>query len=212
MQIEKIFANNKNWIKSKIEPDENYFNNLATGQAPDILYIGCSDSRVTAEDMMGAQPGEIFVHRNIANMVPNNDLNVTSVINYAVNHLKVSHIVVCGHYYCGGVKAAMQSSDLGLLNLWLDDIKDVYRLHKKELNAIASEEERYKRLVELNVEEQCINILKISEVQTALRERGLKVHGWVFDIKTGNLIDLKIDFEKIAHSVGNIFEFKDPLL
>ncbi|RYG26106.1 MAG: carbonic anhydrase [Chitinophagaceae bacterium] len=209
MKIEKIFANNKNWIKSKLVSDENYFENLATGQSPDILYIGCSDSRVTAEDMMGAQPGEIFVHRNIANMVPNNDLNVTSVINYAVNHLKVNHIVVCGHYYCGGVKAAMESSDLGLLNLWLDNIKEVYRLHKKELNAISSEDERYKRLVQLNVEEQCINILKISEVQAALRERGFKVHGWVFDIKSGKLIDLNIDFKKIAENVGIIFDFRD---
>jgi carbonic anhydrase len=209
MEIAKIFSNNKNWIKSKLGPDKDYFDKLAIGQTPDILYIGCSDSRVTAEEMMGAQPGEIFVHRNIANMVPNNDLNVTSVINYAVQHLKVNNIVVCGHYYCGGVKAAMESSDLGLLNLWLDDIKDVYRLHKKELNAITSEEDRYKRLVELNVQEQCVNILKIAEVQNAYRDRGLRVHGWVFDIKTGSLVDLKIDFESIVMGFGNIFEFKD---
>jgi len=208
MKIERIFNNNKNWIKSKLDPDKEYFAKLATGQAPDMLYIGCSDSRVTAEEMMGAQPGEIFVHRNIANMVPNNDLNVTSVINYAVNHLRVSNIVVCGHYYCGGVKAAMESSDLGLLNLWLDDIKDVYRLHKKELNLIASEEDRYKRLVELNVQEQCINILKISEVQNAYRSRGLRVHGWVFDIRTGKLIDLKIDLEAIVRGFGDLYEFK----
>jgi carbonic anhydrase len=208
MDIDKIFINNKNWIKSKIEPDKNYFANLSVGQSPQILYIGCSDSRVTAEELMGAQPGEIFVHRNIANMVPNNDLNVTSVINYAVNHLKVNHIVVCGHYYCGGVKAAMESSDLGLLNLWLDDIKDVYRLHKKELTQISSQEDRYKRLVELNVQEQCINILKISEVQDAYRQRGLRVLGWVFDIHTGQLIDLKIDFEAIIAGFGDLYEFK----
>ena len=208
MEIDKIFLNNKKWIESKLEPDKDYFDKLAVGQEPEILYIGCSDSRVTAEDLMGAKPGEVFVHRNIANMVPNNDLNVTSVINYAVQYLKVKHIVVCGHYYCGGVKAAMESSDMGLLNLWLDDIKDVYRVHKKELNAITSEDERYKRLVELNVQEQCINILKIAEVQNAYRRRGLRVHGWVFDIKTGRLIDLKINFAAVVMEFRNIFEFK----
>jgi carbonic anhydrase len=208
MDIKKIFSNNEEWIRSKQGPDKEFFANLAIGQTPDILYIGCSDSRVTAEEMMGAKPGEIFVHRNIANMVPNNDLNVTSVINYAVQHLNVNNIVLCGHYYCGGVKAAMESSDLGLLNLWLDDIRDVYRLHKKELNLIEKEEERYKRLVELNVQEQCINILKIAEVQNAYRDRGLRVHGWVFDIKTGKLIDLKIDFDKIVQGFGELYGFR----
>jgi carbonic anhydrase len=208
MDIEKIFSNNQSWIQSKLKPDKDYFEKLAVGQTPDLLYIGCSDSRVTAEEMMGAAPGEVFVHRNIANLVPNNDLNVTSVINYAVTHLKVNNIVVCGHYYCGGVKAAMQSSDLGILNLWLDDIKDIYRLHKNELNQIESEEERYKRLVELNVHEQCINIMKISEVQHAYSSRGLRVHGWVFDIHTGRLIDLKIEVDAIVQSFSDIFKFK----
>jgi carbonic anhydrase len=207
MDIEKIFANNQQWIQSKLNPDKDYFKKLAVGQAPDLLYIGCSDSRVTAEELMGAAPGEVFVHRNIANMVPNNDINVTSVINYAVTHLKVNNIVVCGHYYCGGVKAAMESSDLGMLNLWLDDIKDVYRLHKNELNKIESEEQRYKRLVELNVQEQCTNIMKISEVQHAHTTRGLSVHGWVFDINTGRLIDLKIDIDAISRSLLDIFKF-----
>jgi carbonic anhydrase len=208
MDIEKIFINNQNWIQSKLNPDKDYFTKLAVGQSPDLLYIGCSDSRVTAEEMMGAAPGEVFVHRNIANMVPNNDINVTCVINYAVTHLKVNNIVVCGHYYCGGVKAAMESSDLGLLNLWLDDIKDVYRTHKNELNEIDSDEDRYKRLVELNVQEQCINILKISEVQKAYTTRGLKVHGWVFDINSGKLIDLKIDTEAISRGFEDIFAFR----
>ena len=210
MDIEKIFINNKNWIKSKLNPDKDYFTKLAGGQSPDLLYIGCSDSRVTAEEMIGATPGEVFVHRNIANLVPNNDINVTCVINYAVNHLKVNNIVVCGHYYCGGVKAAMESSDMGLLNLWLDDIKDVYRMHKNELNQIYSEEKRYKRLVELNVQEQCINILKIAEVQKAIQTRGLSVHGWVFDIKSGKLIDLKIDTEAIRLGLSDIFKFRKP--
>ncbi|MFZ2429907.1 MAG: carbonic anhydrase, partial [Lutibacter sp.] len=126
MNIEKIFSNNKKWIEERLNIDENYFKNLSSGQSPEILYIGCSDSRVSAEELMGVQPGEVFVHRNIANMVPNTDLNVMSVINYAVTHLKVKHLVICGHYYCGGVKAAMQSEDLGLLNPWLRNIRDVY--------------------------------------------------------------------------------------
>jgi len=210
MDIDQIFINNKTWIQSKLNPDKEYFSKLSVGQTPDLLYIGCSDSRVTAEEMMGAAPGEVFVHRNIANMVPNNDINVTCVINYAVTHLKVNNIVLCGHYYCGGVKAAMESSDLGLLNLWLDDIKDVYRTHKDELNQIDSEEDRYKRLVELNVQEQCINILKIAEVQHAIQTRGLRVHGWVFDIHTGKLIDLKIDGEAIRRSLSDIFKFRKP--
>ena len=210
MDIAQIFINNQTWIQSKLNPDKDYFKKLSVGQTPDLLYIGCSDSRVTAEEMMGAAPGEVFVHRNIANMVPNNDISVTSVINYAVTHLKVNNIVLCGHYYCGGVKAAMESADLGLLNLWLDDIKDVYRTHKDELNQIDSEEDRYKRLVELNVHEQCINILKIAEVQNAIQTRGLRVHGWVFDIHTGKLIDLKIDGEAIRRSLSDIFKFRKP--
>ena len=155
MDIKKIFDNNKEWVKSKLDLDSNYFSNLSEGQSPEILYIGCADSRVTAEELMGVAPGDVFVHRNIANIVPNTDLSSMSVIEYAVTHLKVNHIVVCGHYYCGGVKAAMQSADLGILNPWLRNIRDVYRLHKMELNAIENEDERYKRLVELNVLPRC---------------------------------------------------------
>ncbi|OIO65946.1 MAG: carbonic anhydrase, partial [Candidatus Marinimicrobia bacterium CG1_02_48_14] len=146
MKIKQIFKNNEAWIAEKLNLDPDYFQKLSQGQNPDILYIGCSDSRVTAEELMGAQPGEVFIHRNIANLVPNNDLNVMSVINFAVNHLQVDHIVVCGHYGCGGVKAALQHADLGLLNPWLRNIRDVYRLHKNQLNAIDTEEFRYKRL------------------------------------------------------------------
>ncbi|MBL7917830.1 MAG: carbonic anhydrase, partial [Bacteroidia bacterium] len=197
MKIEEIFKNNQLWIEEKLKLNSDYFNELAKGQAPEFLYIGCSDSRVTAEEIMGVQPGEVFVHRNIANLVNTVDLNVMSVINFAVKHLEVNHVVVCGHYYCGGVKAAMQSTDLGILNPWLRNIRDVYRLHKTELNAIKNEDERYKRLVELNVQEQCINVIKTSSVQQAHKERGLLVHGWVFDVNTGKLIDLKIDFQKI---------------
>ena len=154
MNVEQIFSNNRKWIEDRLKIDNNYFKNLSKGQNPEFLYIGCSDSRVTAEELMGVQPGDVFVFRNIANMVPNNDLSAMSVITYSVLHLKVNHIVVCGHYYCTGVKAAMQSADLGILNPWLRNIRDVYRLHKKELDSIDDEEEKYKRLVELNVQEQ----------------------------------------------------------
>jgi carbonic anhydrase len=206
IQFEKIFANNQQWVAEKLEKDPGYFTNLSKGQSPEVLYIGCSDSRVTAEDLMGAQPGEVFIHRNIANMVISIDLNVMSVLNYAVRHLKVNHIVVCGHYECGGVKAAMQAKDLGILNPWLRNIRDVYRLHKNELNAIEEESKRYNRLIELNVQEQCVNLIKTAAVQEAHHQRGLLVHGWVFDIHTGKLIDLKIDFPKILKEIMEIYK------
>jgi carbonic anhydrase len=205
-KIEKIFENNKTWIAEKLAIDENYFENLSKGQSPEFLYIGCSDSRVTAEDLMGVQPGEVFIHRNIANLVNNVDLNVMSVLNYAVRHLKVKHIVVCGHYNCGGVKAAMQPKDMGILNPWLRNIRDVYRTHKVELNAIENEDARYNRLVELNVQEQCVNLIKTAAVQEAYNERGITVHGWVFDIHTGKLIDLNIDFPKILGDIMEIYK------
>lgn len=205
MDIYKVFENNSTWIKNKLETQKDYFEELGKGQSPELLYIGCSDSRVTAEELMGAQPGEVFVHRNIANMVISIDLNVMSVVNYAVDHLKVKHIVVCGHYACGGVKAAMQSADLGILNPWLRNIRDVYRIHKKELNGFDDDEKKYDRLVELNVKEQCVNLIKTAAVQKAYRDRGLKVHGWVFDVHTGKLIDLKIDFEKYLKDIMEIY-------
>ncbi|UZR99382.1 carbonic anhydrase [Chondrinema litorale] len=206
MNLKQIFTNNQKWISEKLKTDNTYFENLSKGQEPEILYIGCSDSRVTAEDMMGAQPGEVFVHRNIANLVPNSDLSAMSVINFAVSHLKVKNIVVCGHYYCGGVKAAMTKADLGILNPWLRNIKDVYRIHQTELDDIADEETRYKRLVELNVQEQCLNVIKTPEYQKAVRERELAVHGWVFDIHSGKIIDLEIDFEAITKEIMGIYK------
>ncbi|HAX94525.1 MAG TPA: carbonic anhydrase [Bacteroidales bacterium] len=205
MRIEQIFKNNKEWIAEKLKTDKDFFRNLRLGQNPDILYIGCSDSRVTAEEMMGAKPGEVFVHRNIANMVSNNDLSAMSVITYAINQLKVNHIIVCGHYYCGGVKAAMQSADYGILNPWLRSIRDVYRLHKKELDGIQDEDLKYKRLIELNVQEQCVNVIKTADYQKAYRDRRLTVHGWVFDMETGELKDLKIDFDKILEGIMEIY-------
>ncbi|AYF43920.1 MULTISPECIES: carbonic anhydrase [Halobacteriovorax] len=205
MDIKNIFKNNKEWVKAKLNEDEKFFEKLGAGQNPNYLYIGCSDSRVTAEEVMGAGPGEVFVHRNIANMVISIDLNVMSVLNYAVEHLKVDHIIVCGHYGCGGVKAAMESQDLGILNPWLRNIRDVYRTHKTELNNIKDEDKRYERLVELNVQEQCINAIKTAAVQKANRERGLKVYGWVFDVHSGELKDLNIDFDKILSEIMEIY-------
>lgn len=206
MDVKQIFENNRNWIAKQLQADENYFDKLSEGQSPEFLYVGCSDSRVSAEELMGLQPGQVFVHRNIANMVPNTDLNSMSVINYAVVHLKVNHIVVCGHYGSGGVHAAMQQSDLGILNPWLRNIRDVYRIHRKELDSILNEGERYKRLIELNVQEQCINIIKTAEVQKANSERNLKVYGWIFDIHTGTLVDLKINFDEILKDITEIYK------
>jgi carbonic anhydrase len=208
MNFEQIFKNNELWVAEKLAQDPNYFTNLSQGQSPETLYIGCSDSRVTAEDLMGANPGEVFIHRNIANMVISIDLNVMSVLNYAVRHLKVKNIVVCGHYECGGVKAAMQSADLGILNPWLRNIRDVYRLHQNELDGIEDNSSRYNRLIELNVQEQCINLIKTASVQQAHKERGLMVYGWVFDINTGKLIDLKIDFPKELEKIMKIYRLE----
>ncbi|RLJ79515.1 carbonic anhydrase [Pedobacter alluvionis] len=205
MNVEDVFKNNEKWIADKLAIDPDYFTELSKGQSPEFLYIGCSDSRVTAEDLMGIQPGQAFVHRNVANLVNNVDLNVMTVLNYAVRHLKVNHIVVCGHYNCGGVKAAMQPADMGILNPWLRNIRDVYRIHRDELNAIEDEGARYNRLVELNVQEQCVNLLKTAAVQEAITNRGITVHGWVFDIHTGKLIDLKIDFEAILKDIKEIY-------
>jgi carbonic anhydrase len=205
MNINSIFENNQHWIKEKIRQDKDYFKKLSANQNPSILYIGCSDSRVPAEELMGVQPGEVFVHRNIANMVTNNDLSAMSVINYAITQLKVKHIVICGHYNCGGVQSAMQSSDLGILNPWLRNIRDVYRIHQEELNNIEDEDDRFKKLVEFNVQEQCVNIIKTPEVQRALKSKEVTVSGWVFDLQTGVLIDLKIDFDNILEHIMEIY-------
>ena len=205
MNLEHILKNNEDWVKQQLQQSPNYFKDLAKDQTPDCLYIGCSDSRVTAESLMGMGPGEVFVHRNIANLAPNNDLSALSVINYAVSVLKVKHVIVCGHYQCGGVKAAMQSKDMGILNPWLRNIRDVYRLHKDELNAIEDESKRYDRLVELNVIEQCVNVAKTIDVQQAFLENRIQLHGWVFDIKTGKLIDLHVNLAKITEQIRAIY-------
>jgi carbonic anhydrase len=208
MDFVTVFENNEKWIKEKLSTDADFFKKMAQGQNPEVLYIGCADSRVTAEDIMGAEPGEVFVHRNIANMVISIDLNVMSVINYAVDFLKVKRIVVCGHYGCGGVLASMQAADLGILNPWLRNIRDVYRIHREELKAISDEKKRSDRLVELNVREQCINVIKTAAFQKANKERGLSVHGWVFDMSNGKLADLDIDFTAKLKDIQEIYNLQ----
>ena len=210
---EQLFENNRNWVASKTEKDKSFFEKLSQDQQPDFLYIGCSDSRVPANEIIGLEPGEVFVHRNIANLVVNTDLNVMSVINYAVRHLKVKHIIVCGHYNCGGVKAAMLSQDLGILNPWLRNIRDVFRFHKEELFAISNEEDRYKRLVELNVQEQCVNVIKTAAVQQSyLDNKFPQVHGWVYDLKDGLLKDLHINLETILKEIQEIYNLTNSSL
>ncbi len=204
-EIKRIFEKNVEWVKTKLAEDPAYFEKLNMGQSPEYLYIGCSDSRVTAEELMGLNPGEVFVHRNIANLVINNDLNVQSVIHYAVRHLKVKHIIVSGHYNCGGVKASMQPDDLGILNPWLRNIRDVYRMHQVELDAIDDETERYNRLVELNTLEQVTNLLKLKVVQQARKEYGLRLHAWIFDMGTGALKSLAIDMDKVEAEIKSIY-------
>src|SRR5690606_17716341 len=204
---ETIFENNKKWIQEKLSQDADFFKNLADGQHPEYLYIGCSDSRATAEELMGLNPGEVFVHRNIANVVNTLDMSSTAVIQYAVDNLKVKHIIICGHYGCGGVKAAMTPEDLGLLNPWLRNIRDVYRLHHAELDAIGCEEARYDRLVELNVQEQCVNVIKMACIhERYILDEHPNVHGCVFDMQTGLMKDLEIDFEQILHDNQKIYD------
>ncbi|KAI9172553.1 carbonic anhydrase 2 [Paramyrothecium foliicola] len=203
---DRLFDNNRAWAADKAKKDPAFFAALAEGQNPEYLWIGCSDSRIPAEQITGLEPGEAFIHRNIANLVCNTDLNVMSVINYAVRHLGVKHIVVCGHYGCGGVKAAMTPKDLGLLNPWLRNIRDVYRLHEKELDAIPDEAARYDRLVELNVFEQCRNVIKTAAIQQSFAKNQYPiVHGWVFNFHDGLLKDLKVDFEAELKNVQKLY-------
>ena len=184
---ELLLLENKAWAKEKVAEDPDYFNRLADIQTPEFLWIGCSDSRVPANEITNTQPGEIFVHRNVANMVVHTDVNLLSVLDYAVTYLKVKHVIVCGHYGCGGIKAAMTHHDFKqVLNMWLRNIKDVYRLHKKELDDINDEEARCDRLVELNVREQVMHLAKTSIIQRAWKkEQRPAIHGWVYGLKDG---------------------------
>jgi carbonic anhydrase len=191
----RLLENNKAWVTLKKYSDPQYFESLSQGQNPEYLWIGCSDSRVAANEITGTKPGQIFVHRNIANMVVHSDMNMLSVLAYAVEVLKVKHIIVCGHYGCGGVLAAMSNKQFGLIDNWLRHIKDVYRYHYVELDAITDEKERARRFVELNVIEQVHDLGKTSIVQNAWNnDQPLHIHGWVYDIKDGILKDLETTF------------------
>lgn len=203
----KLLENNKNWVANQLAIDPVYFEKLANSQNPEYLWIGCSDSRVPANQITGTSPGDIFVHRNIANMVIHSDMNMLSVLSYAVEVLKVKHIIVCGHYGCGGVMAAMENKQFGLIDNWLRHIKDVYRLHFKELDAIKDNKQRADRLVELNVIEQVQDLGKTSIVQNAWkREQPLHIHGWVYDVKDGIIKDLDVNFKGTSdlHSIFHL--------
>lgn len=206
---EKLLLENKAWAKGQVENDPDFFKRLSSLQTPEFLWIGCSDSRVPADKITGTQPGEIFVHRNIANMVVHTDVNLLSVLDFAVNHLGVKHVIVCGHYGCGGIKAAMTNHDYkNLLNMWLQNIKDIYRLHREELAAISDEEQRTDRLVELNVKEQVMHLAKTSIIQRAwLNEKRPHLHGWVYGLKDG-LINPVFEMEAGTH-IDPLYEYDD---
>ncbi|SHI64527.1 carbonic anhydrase [Mesonia phycicola] len=190
----KILDNNKSWVTNKLDSDPEYFKRLENGQKPPLLWIGCADSRVPANEIIGAEPGEVFVHRNIANMVIHTDMNMLSVLDYAVNALKIEHIIVCGHYGCGGVKAAMENQSIGLIDNWIRHIKDVYRIHQVELEKINDEKERWDRFVELNVIEQVFDLAETSIVQNAWKNnQKLTVHGWAYGVGTGIVNDLNVN-------------------
>jgi len=206
--FEKILAGNDVWVKEVKEDTTGKLQQLAKGQSPELLWIGCADSRVPANQITNTQPGEVFVHRNIANMCVHSDMNMLSVLDYAVNVLKVKHIIVAGHYGCGGVAAALSRKQFGIIDNWLCHIKDVYRFHSDEIDAIEDEEQKVSRLVELNVAEQVFNLCTTSIVQNAWKERDdLAVHGMVIDIATGKLIDLDITFTDSV-GLGKVFAFK----
>lgn len=205
---EKLLSENKIWAAKKVAADPGFFKRLAALQTPEFLWIGCSDSRVSANEITGTQPGEIFVHRNVANMVVHTDLNLLTVLEYAVNHLKVKHVIVCGHYGCGGIKAAMSHHNFGIINKWLRNVKDVYRYHKEEIETIQDEEKQTDRLVELNVQEQVMNLAKTSIVQKAwLHEQRPDLHGWVYGLKDG-LIKPVFEVPTGTH-IDNLYEFDD---
>lgn len=206
---EKLLLENKAWAEGKVRDNPEFFNQLAHLQTPEFLWIGCSDSRVPANEITGTQPGEIFVHRNIANLVINTDVNVLSVLDFAVNHLKVKHVIICGHYGCGGIRAATTKNDFKpVLNMWLRNIKDVYRLHREELDGIKEEENRCDRLTELNVQEQILNLAKTSIIQRAWQqEQRPDLHGWVYGLKDG-IIKPVVEMKAGTH-IDPLYEYDD---
>jgi carbonic anhydrase len=204
----KILDNNKKWVENQLAIDVEYFKDLAKGQQPPLLWIGCSDSRVPANEIIGAKPGEVFVHRNIANMVIHSDMNMLSVLDYAVNVLKVKHVIVCGHYGCGGVKAAMGNQSIGLIDNWIRHIKDVYRLHETYLNSIEDEEERFNKFVEVNAQEQVFDLAKTSIVQNAWRNgQELTLHGWTYGLNSGYVTDLDVNMSS-NEELDDVYQLK----
>lgn len=208
ISYKKLLENNKAWVTEMTNEDPNYFKKMSKGQSPEYLWIGCSDSRVPANEVTGTKPGELFVHRNIANMVVHNDLNLLSVLAYAVEVLKVKHIIVCGHYGCGGVEAAMSNRQYGLIDHWLRNIKEVYRIHQDELDDIDDYTERLRRFVELNVIEQVRDLSKTPTIQNAWRNgQQLYIHGWVYDIHDGLINDLEVTY-KNANELPEVFKLE----
>ena len=202
----KLLDNNKEWVAKSLEKDPEFFSRLANGQQPPILWVGCSDSRVPANEIIGAAPGEVFVHRNIANMVLHTDMSMLSVLDYAINVLKVKHVIVCGHYGCGGIQAALTNKHIGLIDNWIRHIKDVYRFHQDELNAIEDEKAKFDRFVELNVVEQVYDLAKTSIMQAAWeRNQDVHIHGWVYDVKDGLINDLNITL-KNNDSLSEVYQ------
>lgn len=203
---ERLLVENKIWAASKVKQDPDFFNRLLTVQTPEFLWIGCSDSRVPPNEITQTEPGEIFIHRNIANMVVHTDLNMLSVLEYAVNVLKVKHVIVCGHYGCGGVKAAMTQKSIGLINKWLRNIKDVYRFHRDTIDCLPTEDDRVNKLIEMNVQEQVMNLAKTSIIQKAWKERQAPhLHGWVYDLHDG-VINPVYEMEAGAR-IDELYEF-----
>jgi carbonic anhydrase len=203
----KIFENNRAWVKGKLAADPMFFEKLAYDQKPHFLYIGCSDSRVPANVIMGLDEGEVFVHRNIANLVVSTDNNINAVIQYAVEFLGIRHIIVCGHYGCGGVKAALHPTDMGQLNSWLQTLRDVYRIHQQELDMITDPRKKFDKLVEMNVIEQCVNIAKIDHVQRKFSQTGYpQIHAWVYDLHNGLLNELDVNLKEYFSGFRSIYD------
>ena len=206
---EVLLKDNKNWATKKLAEDPGFFERLLHVQTPEFLWIGCSDSRVPPDQITQTEPGEIFIHRNVANLVVNTDVNLMSVLDYAVNHLKIKHVVVCGHYGCGGVKAAMSNVDFNqVLNMWLRNIKDIYRFHRKELEAILDDDKRLNKMVELNIKEQVFNLAKTAIIQKAWNnELRPDLHGWVYDLHDG-IIDPIVEM-KAGTDIDPLYEYND---
>jgi carbonic anhydrase len=205
----QLLLQNRAWVQQMLSEDKDFFSKLATTQKPEFLWIGCADSRVPANQITGTNPGEVFVHRNIANMVVHTDMNMLSVLDYAVNVLEVNHVIVCGHYGCGGVRAAMGHKQIGLIDNWIRHIKDVYRYHQEELEAIKDMKQREDRFIELNVMEQVYDLGKTSIIQNAWQRRGgyPYIHGWVYDVANGIIKDLKVSMHDDSE-MPDVYKFE----